>query len=88
MTTESPGFRALVMSPELLPPPIHTPERSGVPSGRCGAGPVTLGGWRNNSDCAASEAAMAAVMAIAQKRFLDTRTFYANFRKQKAGFRV
>jgi hypothetical protein len=37
LTTISQGFRALLMSPELLPPPIHTPERSGVPSARCRA---------------------------------------------------
>src|SRR5580704_891541 len=40
ITTSSPGFNPFVISPELLPPPSHNPEKSGVPSGRCGVGPV------------------------------------------------
>ena len=44
MTTSSPGFSPLVISPELLPPPIHTPVRSTVPSGRRGVGPDGVAG--------------------------------------------
>ena len=44
ISTVFPGFRALEMSPSLLPPPSQTPERSGVPSASLGAGPVGVGG--------------------------------------------
>src|ERR1700680_2438976 len=46
MTTASPGLRPLEMSPELAPPPSHTPERAGVPFARYGAGPDCGAGWR------------------------------------------
>jgi hypothetical protein len=46
METCSPAFRPLEMSPELLPPPIQVPDKSGIPFARWGAGPDTLGGWR------------------------------------------
>src|SRR5580658_5368023 len=62
MDTVSPGFSAFEMSPALLPPPIQAPDRSGVPSGKCGAGPVTVGGclkmvprdWAGGFACAKS----------------------------------
>jgi hypothetical protein len=46
MESVSPAFKPFEMSPELLPPPIQAPDKSGVPSEKCGAGPVTVGGCR------------------------------------------
>jgi hypothetical protein len=87
METVSPGFSAFEMSPELLPPPIQAPERSGVPSAKCGAGPVTVGGclkmlprdWEAGGAalaCASSTAAIAASITRHTKIRLITLEFF------------
>jgi hypothetical protein len=84
MATVSPGFRAFEISPELLPPPIQAPERSGVPSAKCGAGPVTVGGclnmepsdWAGGLACARSAEATAAWIKNSGKIRLITQEFF------------
>src|ERR1041385_1030590 len=82
MERVSPGFRPFEMSPELLPPPIQAPDKSGVPSARCGAGPDTRGGWRKMDPsvelgggavaCAKSAAATAASVRAPLRIRLNT----------------
>src|SRR5580704_7359388 len=82
MERVSPAFRPLEMSPELLPPPIQAPDRSGVPSAKCGTGPVTVGGclkmvprdWDGGVDCDRSADAMAIPTGSARKTCLITLT--------------
>src|SRR5580704_15695761 len=76
ITTSSPGLSPLVMSPELLPPPDHNPEKSGVPSGRCGVGPAGVAGPRPPLPFAAplvAPGAGAGVGACADSRLTETR---------------